>query len=117
MVAQPARMQKHPLGPRGIAERGPRGAQARTPEGKNQLSPSRSPESLRPAPVSSPPSPQTLLPPQASSDALGSGAWPERGKDGTGGGLAEAGDIISLTQAENDLWPELCTKSKGGGGD
>lgn len=33
-----------------------------------------------------------------------------------GGGLAEAGDIISLTQAENDLWPELCTKSKGGGG-
>lgn len=33
-----------------------------------------------------------------------------------GGGLAEAGDITSLTQAENDLWPELCTKSKGGGG-
>lgn len=64
VVTQPARMQKHPLGPRGIAERGPGGAQARTPEGKNQLSPSRSPESLRPSPVSSPPSPQTLLPPQ-----------------------------------------------------
>lgn len=106
-----------PTGTQGNCRERSRRSPGQDPRGKESavtLPEPREPEALTclitPLPPNAPPS-------SASSDALGSGAWPERGKDRTGGGLAEAGDIISLTQAENDLWPELCTKSKGGGGD
>lgn len=34
-----------------------------------------------------------------------------------GEGWQRPATLSPLRQAENDLWPELCTKSKGGGGD